>query len=402
MPKPKTESKPPYLSVIVTSRNDDHGHNLMGRMQAFVDCWFHQAARFNLSCELIIVEWNPPADRPSLFQALSWPKERSTCTLRMITVPPEIHARYQHADRLPLYQFTAKNVGLRHARGAFVLATNIDILFSDELMAFLAEGKLDPAKVYRNDRVDVEADVATLKGPVAILEACNRRVIRLNGPSWTIDLRSGRVYNIFTSSFSLKLGERYARLRHLLSVAQRLPRLAGLILDLRRSGHRDSAQRVLGSLARHATPYKSALLARKVRAHVNACGDFTLMSRQNWLSLCGHPEFDGYSMHLDSVLLLGAVASGRVAEEVLPHPMRHFHIDHSIGSGYTPEGEQQLYDNLRRRGLPYLSWEDVERSVRMIAFSQDQGRFNADDWGLAGIDFPEATLRPLDQAPIKP
>ena len=26
----------PYLSLVVTARNDDHGGNLLGRMQAFV------------------------------------------------------------------------------------------------------------------------------------------------------------------------------------------------------------------------------------------------------------------------------------------------------------------------------------------------------------------------------
>ena len=48
-------------------------------------------------------------------------------------MPSELHARYPHGDALPLYQMIAKNVGIRRARGQFVLATNIDILFSNEL-----------------------------------------------------------------------------------------------------------------------------------------------------------------------------------------------------------------------------------------------------------------------------
>ena len=35
------------------------------------------------------------------------------------------------------------------ARGRFVLATNIDILFSSELCAFIAERRLDPARTGR-------------------------------------------------------------------------------------------------------------------------------------------------------------------------------------------------------------------------------------------------------------
>ena len=56
----------PYLSLVVTARNDDHGGNLLGRMQTFLNNWLNQARRFGIPSELIIVEWNPPADRPPL------------------------------------------------------------------------------------------------------------------------------------------------------------------------------------------------------------------------------------------------------------------------------------------------------------------------------------------------
>ena len=35
-----------YLSVVVTARNDDHGGNLLSRMQAFVSGWIGQARRY--------------------------------------------------------------------------------------------------------------------------------------------------------------------------------------------------------------------------------------------------------------------------------------------------------------------------------------------------------------------
>src|SRR5579883_2071122 len=123
----------PYISVVVTARNDDHGGNLLGRMQCFVNGWIALSNRHHLSSELIVVEWNPPVDRQPLWQALRWPAELGICKVRFIEVPPELHRRYEHADALPLYQMIAKNVGIRRARGRFILATNIDILFSDEL-----------------------------------------------------------------------------------------------------------------------------------------------------------------------------------------------------------------------------------------------------------------------------
>jgi len=65
----------PYLSVIAASRNDEHGGNLLGRTQIFVEAWINQAKRHNISSELILVEWNPPKDRERLAKALRWPAD---------------------------------------------------------------------------------------------------------------------------------------------------------------------------------------------------------------------------------------------------------------------------------------------------------------------------------------
>jgi hypothetical protein len=51
-----------------------------------------------------------------------------------------------------------KNVGIRRARGRFILATNIDIILSNELVDWLASGRLEPQRIYRVDRHDIEPD----------------------------------------------------------------------------------------------------------------------------------------------------------------------------------------------------------------------------------------------------
>jgi S-adenosylmethionine hydrolase len=94
----------------------------------------------NLSSELIIVEWNPPAGRDRLAKALRWPSDTGPCEVRIIEVPPEVHARYRQAAALPLYQMIAKNVGIRRARGEFILSTNIDIVFSANWSGFWHRG----------------------------------------------------------------------------------------------------------------------------------------------------------------------------------------------------------------------------------------------------------------------
>lgn len=169
----------PYLSVVVTARNDDHGGNLLRRMQIFVEAWINQAKRHQLPSELILVEWNPLPDRERLLTALRWPTDTAPCKVRVIEVPPEVHARYYHSSTLALYQMIAKNAGIRRARGQFILATNIDIVFSDELMMFLAQRRLEKGHMYRIDRTDVMSDVPVNGTLDQQLAYCQHHVIRL-------------------------------------------------------------------------------------------------------------------------------------------------------------------------------------------------------------------------------
>jgi hypothetical protein len=184
----------PYLSVVVASRNDDHGGSLLRRMQTFVNAFVAQCQRHGLSAELILVEWNPPAGRPPLSEALLWPKDLGPCRVRIIEVPPALHQRYHHAGALPLYQMIGKNAGIRRARGKFVLASNIDILFNDEMMSFLAEKKLDPNRMYRVDRYDAMAEVPVDAPPDQQLEYCQTHLLRVHGWQGTLPLTPGGVY----------------------------------------------------------------------------------------------------------------------------------------------------------------------------------------------------------------
>src|SRR5205823_4354337 len=63
----------PYLSVVTTARNDNHGGDLLYRIGVFVNGLVAQCDRHRIQAELVIVEWNPPTDRPRLADALAWP-----------------------------------------------------------------------------------------------------------------------------------------------------------------------------------------------------------------------------------------------------------------------------------------------------------------------------------------
>jgi len=188
------DSHTPYLSVVVTTRNDDHGGDPLKRLQALVNSFDEQCRRNRLDAELIVVEWNPPTERPSVASQLRLP-DSIFCTYRFIEVPPNLHQRLQYADVLPLFQMIAKNVGIRRARGRFVLATNIDIIFSSELMRLIASRSLEPGVLYRVDRHDIEADIPADAPLDAVMEYCQTHQLRVHTRwgSVPVDRRGGIV-----------------------------------------------------------------------------------------------------------------------------------------------------------------------------------------------------------------
>ncbi|MFH1135484.1 MAG: tetratricopeptide repeat protein [Pseudomonadota bacterium] len=304
-PRPSGEAAPslrprsgdaPYLSLVVTSRNDDHGGDMNKRMRLFIDDLVFQCRRTGLQAELIVVEWNPPRDRPRLREALPWPESPGPLTIRLLEVPPELHERLKNSDRMGLFQMIAKNVGLRRARGKFVLATNIDLVFSDELIDFLARRELNPRCFYRVDRYDVpEGVLAGFPSHEALLDYCRKNVIRV---------------------------------------------------------HRDQRE-----------------------VHANACGDFTLLSREKWAELKGYPELELWSIYIDGLLVHMAHAAG-LRQVVLLDPMRVYHAEHKKGWAVEQPTTQEIPRLDYNRD--YLPW------VQKMMEEKRPLTPNRESWGLAG------------------
>lgn len=176
-----------YLSVVVTSRNDDHGGAAMARTQSFLDSLAEQCERLEFPVELIFVDWNPPSDRPLLQSALKRPDGDGQLKVRFIEVPPELHRELAYSDEWPMFQMIAKNVGIRRSTGRFVLATNIDIIFSEELMRFLSEKCLDENAFYVTDRHDL--GVSSLPPGLfgsELMKYANAHLVRINYRGGTV------------------------------------------------------------------------------------------------------------------------------------------------------------------------------------------------------------------------
>jgi len=126
----------------------------------------------------------------------------------------------------------------------------------------------------------------------------------------------------------------------------------------------------------------------------NACGDFTLLSRDDWIKLGGYAEWPVFSWHLDSILLYQAQGAGLREEDFGPDaPI--YHIEHGKGSGYTPEGAETLFSSLVKRGIPFLSNAELlqlQSRIEKQARSQQGPLFNGAAWGMADVDLPDRVM----------
>jgi hypothetical protein len=161
----------PYLSVVVTGRNDNYGGDFNER--------FFRALRFNrqrleergVDHEVILVEWRPLAGRRLLADLLreEFP-ERAGASLVAYVVDSRYHEALSLNPKLEYLEFVAKNVGIRRAQGAFILTTNTDIFLSAGVVERLAGRELEANTLYRAMRADVRLGTDLSHADWALLE----------------------------------------------------------------------------------------------------------------------------------------------------------------------------------------------------------------------------------------
>jgi hypothetical protein len=362
----------PYLSIVATSRNDDHGGNLIGRMQAFADNLSELSARYKAAIELVIVEWNPPGDKPKLAEVVKWPSNEYITT-RILLVPNELHSRFEASERLPLFQMIGKNVGIRRSRADFHLATNVDVLFPERFFRMIAERSLSKHVMYRTDRFDVDRNVTSVEGVLAQLDYCKKNLVAVQGRRSTTVVDGKSRFSRFT--------DRAARLRSDSShVAVRLLTVARLAARPGRN--------------REHLDYHVPRLLREVglpgplpRLHTNACGDFQLMHKDDWNAIEGYSEFKGYSMHLDSCASIAAFRAN-ITEKILPFAV--YHIDHTGGWSIQSEKDGSFDKMVESRGLKYVDIDDLEE--KLIHPSREPIYTNGENWGLRDVEIAEEVI----------
>jgi hypothetical protein len=265
----------PYISLVAVGRNDGYGGDFLKRLGTFVRCFSACCADHRLLSEVVLVEWNPPPDRPALADAIPWHALTGNwCSIKIVTLPVKIHTQLTNAAAMPLLEYMGKNVGIRRCSGEFVLATNPDVILSASLVRFLARKRLSKGSFYRIDRCDVhpvpDDDVD------AQLRYCENHLLRIH-------TREGS----FEPDALVRPPQRRFSLKRLFPV-------------------------------------------RDTRPHLNGSGDFLLLGRRGWAELRGFPELEkfGKSHHIDALLVYQALRSG-YRQVIIEEPARLYHQDHS-------------------------------------------------------------------------
>lgn len=338
-------NKIPYISFVVTSRNDNHGGDLRKRMMIFCKGLIHQCNKFKLPCELIVVDWNSPNQNELLDSVLPKVSENDYLSVRFVIVPPEIHSTFRFSEELGLYQMIAKNVGIRRANAEFVLCTNVDLLFSDALFEELAKRNLAHGKYYRANRCDIPATINENDSVDDQLKFCEANIIK----------RLGKI-----SEYAVIYNER------------------GILF---KSSIFNPVLRFLSWLKPKTI---SADEAKLCSMDSDACGDFTLMSKSDWEKIDGYLELELYSLHIDTMALYAAIAQG-IEQVIYPREMCSYHIAHDGGWEPGNAVEQLQFYNKR----PSLDWWVVEAAGRQIIKDKSNFNINSSDWGMKSVKLKE-------------
>lgn len=342
----------PRVSFVAALRDLSYGGDLLRRVDIFLHGIITLANRHRLTAEVILVEWNNPPGAPPLWTLLKPREPLGNVTLRVIVVPPEIHRRLPNAGQVPFFEPLGKNVALRRARGAYWLATNPDLLFSNQLFRFLA-GRLSPRAIYRMDRYDVGLDVPD--SPIGQqLDFCSRHIVGWHSLYGSLP---------FPRPLRIRKGSQIERMQR---------------------KFRDEYERSSRN-PEYRGPCYDQLSFPLDEIHTNASGCFLLMHRRCWEALRGHPEF--YTRgHADSVTCWAALSAG-LRQVVLEPPCLMFHQPHGRGS----QSDWQQTE--------WRSWYERFQEAKSLG---EPLLINTPGWGLADETLEEWILeaRHPDEQPL--
>ncbi|MDX2003050.1 MAG: hypothetical protein SFW35_11495 [Chitinophagales bacterium] len=153
------------VSIVVVGRNDNYGGDFSDRLRATIDWNYGHIP----NAELIYVEWNTIADRPSDTEWISKRYPNSKCFI----VPNDIHLLYNTNPKIPMMEYHAKNVGIRQASNNWIGLINADVFLAENTIANMAA--LSKSHIYGTHYINIK-----WKGEVLTKEFLSNKKIVLH------------------------------------------------------------------------------------------------------------------------------------------------------------------------------------------------------------------------------
>ena len=282
--------------------------------------------------EIILVNWNPITENESLEKLIQWPEKRKFVAYKIITVPEEIHKNFANPTirkPLPLFEYLAKNAGIRRSKGEFILAMNPDVLIPKEIISFLAGRQLKSENYYRANRLDFIKSIDT--------------------PS-----------KLWLKAFTYKIKKTPSTLS--LFYFQILTNIKILLY---------ASIRMLNFLWKEPLHFKA-----ENKYHCNVSGDFMLMHRDAWQALKGNPENTYLALHTDALTVVMAASHG-LHEKVFSKPI--YHQEHSRRFDANEKGNEE-----NRSAYLYFQ-EEAQEMIK----NKKPRIYNDDNWGLRNFELSE-------------
>ncbi|EKX31568.1 hypothetical protein GUITHDRAFT_122241 [Guillardia theta CCMP2712] len=148
-----------YVSFVMVGRADDLRGDYVSRLANSIQLIQKYSLLHHVESEIVVVEWNPFQGQPALSAVLRQFTSPAPPAppIRIITVPNSFHRKVQGDTNQTFFEFMAKNVGARRARGEFVLVSNGDVVFNQHVFRALSKKLLDRDAYFRIPRVETSA-----------------------------------------------------------------------------------------------------------------------------------------------------------------------------------------------------------------------------------------------------
>lgn len=360
----------PYVSVAFVNRNDGYGGDLEERIAKFIAYYARYARMWPGLIEFVIVDWNPPPERPKLADAFRW---QDLGNVVHVEVPPAVHATVAGARGRKMLDYYGRNVAIRHSAGKFSLVINQDIFIGDSIMRLIASRKLSTRHFYRADRCDFDFEPCRNVDPEHFEAAARAATFQIHRRHRSSDEPISLAATADTLDAIGSGPEPGDRLDQSLNIIE-----ATAAAQLRR----DAAWRLFqwrwmpwrrDDLQEWHTQASQDSFHRSFFLHTNAAGDFLLAPRAAFSKVRGLYESVDIYMHTDSYAIVQLFAAG-YGQLILSAPHHIYHADH---------------DRSARAGFnESMTWVEHETVFSSILRRERSYQLNSPAWGLADQVLP--------------